>query len=83
MGENKNKTDGGLTTLNRLSDSNTFVKLTVKVKDKHCSEKHQPKRHQRNTNQALNPPRKLIVWGGQSERACVCVHTKRRKKDPG
>lgn len=36
MGKNKNKMDGGLTTLNGVSDSNTVVKLTVKVKDKHC-----------------------------------------------
>lgn len=40
MGENKNKTDGGLIILNRLFDSNIFVKLIVKVKDKYCLEKY-------------------------------------------
>lgn len=51
-GKNKNKTDGGLTTSNGLSDSNTFVKLTVKVKDTQCSKRNTNRKHQRNTNQA-------------------------------
>lgn len=62
VGKNKNKMDGGLTTLNGLSDSNTLVKLTVKVTDEHCSKKRQPKL-QRNASRALKPPSKSIVWG--------------------
>lgn len=50
MGKNKNKMDGGLTTLSSASDSNTFVKLTVKMKD--IVQRNTKRKHQRNTNQA-------------------------------
>lgn len=61
-GPNKNKMDEGLTTLNGLSDSNTLVKLTVKVTDEHCSNKHQLKL-QRNASKALKAPSESTVWG--------------------
>lgn len=62
VGKNKNKMNGGLTTLNGLSEINTLAKLTVKVTDEHCSKKRQLKL-QRNTNKALRPPGMSIVWG--------------------
>lgn len=77
MGKNKNKTDGGLTTLNGLSESNTLAKLTVKVTDEHCSKKRQLKL-QRNTNKALKPPAKSIVWG-RAGGACASVRADQRR----
>ena len=80
-GKNKNKTDGGLTTLTGLSDSNTFVKLTVKMKDKHCAKKHQlktPKKYQPGLKN--HQENSLSGAGGVSVHVNVCL-PKRRKKE--
>lgn len=72
VGKNKNKMDGGLTTLNGLSESNTLAKLTVKVTDEHCSKKRQLKL-QRNTNKALKPPGKKHCVGHGWGSVCLCA----------
>lgn len=79
-GKNKNKTDGGLTTLTGLSDSNTFVKLTVKVKDKHCAKKRQLK-----TRKKYQPGLKTTKEThclGWVERACMrmCAFGREERK---
>lgn len=84
--KNKNKMEGGLTTSNGLSDSNTFVKLTVKVKDKHCSKKHQLntwKKYQPGLKQKKTQTQSAHCLGlsRASVNACVCLR-KRRKQAP-
>lgn len=81
-GKNKNKADRGLTTSNGLSDSNTFVKLTVKVKDKLF--KGTPTETTKEIPTRLkNQPGSSLSGAGLSGRACVCMQAKRRKKDQG
>jgi hypothetical protein len=57
--------------LNGLSDSDTFVKLTVKVTDKHCSETHQRKTSKKYQG-GLKPTEKNHCVG--QGREGVCTH---------
>lgn len=75
-GKNKNKMDGGLTTLTGSSDSNTFVKLTVKVKDKHCA-----KRRQLKTPKKYQPGLKTTKETHCLGRGWASVHVTRRRKE--